>query len=308
MKVPYLFAVLLALSAPSFGAEPPQPANRYAASIVPAERFEVGGMLVERHGQRGTPLILVPGLVSGAWVWQDTLRRFAGEHVIYVVTLPGFDGRAPAPGKPMEAAQQALRELIVSRKLAKPVLIGHSLGGTLAIALAEQEPDLVGGVVTIDGLPVFPTTESVPPAQRAQMAEAMKARLAGIKPAAFAAQQQQYMRGIGVTDMSRADELAKLSANSDPAAVVQYMGDTLALDLRAGLAKIKAPVLVIAPYFDVDAEGAGITQDMKTGYYKSLMQGTPQVSVVAVSPARHFAMFDQPQQVADAIRAYLQSL
>ena len=243
MKVPYLFAVLLALSAPSFGAEPPQPANRYAASIVPAERFEVGGMLVERHGQRGTPLILVPGLVSGAWVWQDTLRRFAGEHVIYVVTLPGFDGRAPAPGKPMEAAQQALRELIVSRKLAKPVLIGHSLGGTLAIALAEQEPDLVGGVVTIDGLPVFPTTEGVPLAQRAQMAEG-----------------------------------------------------------------IKAPVLVIAPYFDVDAEGAGITQDMKTGYYKSLMQGTPQVSVVAVSPARHFAMFDQPQQVADAIRAYLQSL
>ena len=308
MKAHYLFAALLALSAPSFGADAPQPANRYAASLVPAERFEVGSMLVERHGQRGTPLILVPGLASGAWVWQDIVRQFAGEHVIYVVTLAGFDGRAPAPGKPMEAAQQALRDLIVSRKLAKPVLIGHSLGGTLSIALAEQEPELVGGVVTIDGLPVFPTTEDVPLAQRAQMAEGIKARMAGATPQAFAAQQQQYMRGVGVTDIGRADELAKLTAKSDPAAVVQYMGDTLALDLRAGLPKIKAPVLVIAPYFDVDANGAGITQDMKTGYYKSLMEGTPKVSVVAVSPARHFAMFDQPQQVADAIRAYLKSL
>lgn len=308
MKPHYLFAALLATCAPALAADLPQAPSRYAASLVPAERFEVGSMLVERHGQRGPPLILVPGLASGAWVWQDTVRQLAGEHVVYVVTLAGFDGRAPAAGNAMENAQQVLRQLIVSRKLAKPVLVGHSLGGTLSIALAEQDPDLVGGVVTIDGLPVFPTTETIPIGQRSQMAEGMKARMAGATPAMFAAQQQQYMRGVGVIDMAKADELAKLTGKSDPAAVVEYMAETLALDLRAGLPKIKVPVLVIAPYFQVDAEGASITRDMKTEYYKSLMAGTPKVEVVSVAPARHFAMFDQPQQVADAIRAYLKSL
>jgi pimeloyl-ACP methyl ester carboxylesterase len=51
-----------------------------------------------------------------------------------------------------------------------------------------------------------------------------------------------------------------------------------------------------------------MTAQMKTEYYKSLMMGTPKVTVVPVSPARHFAMLDQPKQVNDAIRAYLKGL
>lgn len=39
-----------------------------------------------------------------------------------------------------------------------------------------------------------------------------------------------------------------------------------------------------------------------------LMAGTPKVGVISVSPTRHFAMFDQPQLVADAIRSYLNTL
>ncbi len=38
------------------------------------------------------------------------------------------------------------------------------------------------------------------------------------------------------------------------------------------------------------------------------MQGTPKLTVRTVSPARHFAMFDQPQQVAAAIQSYLAGL
>ena len=37
----------------------------------------------------------------------------------------------------------------------KPVIIGHSLGGFLAIRLAEEHSDLISGAVAIDGLPVF---------------------------------------------------------------------------------------------------------------------------------------------------------
>jgi pimeloyl-ACP methyl ester carboxylesterase len=69
-------------------------------------------------------------------------------------------------------------------------------------------------------------------------------------------------------------------------------------------------VLVIAPYNEADLKAAGMpmTVQMKTEYYKSLMAGTPKVTVVPVSPARHFAMLDQPKQVSDAIRAYLKAL
>lgn len=282
--------------------------NRFAATLVPAERFEIEGTLVERHGADGTPLILIPGLASGAWVWQETVRQFKGEHAIYVLTLPGFDGRPAIPGKSTAAASDSLRELIVSRKLLRPVLIGHSLGGTMAIGYATQYPDGVRGVVSIDGLPLFPGTEDWDAIQRARVAEDVKSRPVATTASLFASQQQEYMRGTGVVDMARADELAKLTAKSEPVAVMKFMAEAFALDLRSSLPAIKAPVLLLSPYFDADAEQLRMTEAAKTDYYKVLMAGTPNLQVVSISPARHFAMFDQPQQVTDAIRAFLKKL
>jgi pimeloyl-ACP methyl ester carboxylesterase len=307
MKAALLFALALAGTL-AFAADAPPPTNRFAATIVPAERFEAGTLLVERHGQRGTPLILVPGLGSGAWVWQDTVRQFSADHVVYVVTLPGFDGRKPAAGQMLDGAQRSLRQLIVSRKLDRPVVIGHSIGAVIAMTLAAQDSSLVRGVIAIDGLPVFPGTEMAPADQRSALAAGFKARMPVSDPKAFALQQQQYMRGIGVTDMARADELAKLSARSDPGAMLAAMGEAVELDLRPALPGIKVPVLLIAPYFEPDSSQMGLTREAKTAYYTTLMAGTPKLKVVSIAPARHFVMIDQPQMLADALRAFLKSL
>jgi pimeloyl-ACP methyl ester carboxylesterase len=285
----------------------PEP-NRYAATIAPAERFEVNGVLVERHGSRGRPLILIPGLASGSWVWQDTIRAFAPDHVVYVLTLPGFDGRAPAGPAPFATARAAVEELIASRHLEKPVIVGHSLGGILALAVAEDKPALVGGIVSIDGLPVMPGTEDLAPEQRAQFAERTRAQIGKQPPALFAQQQQAYMRTIGVLDMAQADALARLTARSDPASVGSWAADVLTLDLRPGLKAIQAPVLTIVPYLDLDSAQQGLTPAGKADYYRALMEGTPKLQVATVAPARHFAMFDQPQAVIAAIRTFLATL
>jgi pimeloyl-ACP methyl ester carboxylesterase len=326
MKTRLAFAVLLSAAfavGPCIGAgqqaasatsaaAPAVTANRFAATIAPSERFEVRGLLVERHGSGGRPLILIPGLVSGSWVWQDTIRAFAGEHTVYVLTLPGFDGRPPAGASPIANARAAVEELIASRHLDKPVIVGHSLGGTLALAVAEDRPAALGGVVSIDGLPVMPGTEDMPAGARAGAAQRIQASITGQKGEAFATQQQNYMRTIGVLDMGKADDLARLSARSDPASAGLWAADDVALDLRPGLAGIAAPVLVLVPYFDLDATAqAGqqpITESVKLDYYRSLMQGTPKLQVAAVSPARHFAMIDAPDKVIEAIRTFLKAL
>lgn len=304
MMIRFILAGVLCASVPSFAAE----ANRYAATAVAAERFDVGATLVERHGSKGAPLILIPGLASGAWVWQDAIGQFGRDHAVYVLTLPGFDGHPALEGQGMAAAQESVRDLIETRKLKRPVLIGHSLGATMSLALAAAHPDLVRGVVAIDGLPVMPGTEQWPAAQRAQMVSMVSGPKPALSAAAFAAQQQQYMRSIGTLEMSRADELAKLTGRSDAAAVTRYMGEALGTDLRGALPGIKAPVLLITPYSPLDAPQQGLDEAGKAAYYKLLMQGTPNLTVKTVSPARHFAMFDQPQMVSDAIDEYLKTL
>lgn len=308
-----VFAALSLGAVPAYGAEAPPQAqaapNRFAAAPAPAERFEMGGMLVERHGSGGRPLVLIPGLSTGGWVWQQVVRDFAPTHSVYVVTLPGFDGRPAVAGDPFEASRDALAGLISARKLARPVLVGHSLGGTLALALAEQLPERIGGVVSIDGLPVMPRTEDTPPAQRAALAESMRQRMAAMSGPAFAAQQQQYMRSIGMVDMGRADDAARLTARSDPAAVAAYVGAVLARDLRPELSAIRAPVLVLAPYYAPDAAALNNMRAAdKLAYCRELMAGTPRLQVEAIDNARHFAMIDQPEAVAEAVRRFLKQL
>ncbi|TFW28901.1 alpha/beta fold hydrolase [Massilia horti] len=311
MKVALSFAlaIALAIGAPAAScADNPRAPNRFASTLVPSERFEVGVLQVERHGQGARPLVLVPGLASGAWVWQDIVREFSSDHAVYVVTLPGFDGRPAVEGDALAAAANALQELIVSRKLDQPVLIGHSLGGTLALEVAEQQPDLVKGVVTIDGLPVVPGSEGVPPSRRAIDASEMKANAAPVSAEVFKEQQEQYLREVGLLDMGKAADLAALTARSDPAAVLRYTAEAFALDLRPGLANIKGPVLLVAPYFGPDASQEGQSLEGKVEYYRELMKGAQNLDLVAISPSRHFVMIDQPQQLVEAIRRYLESL
>lgn len=315
MKASLLFAALLGLAGsavlPSAAAQAPVAArpeapNRFAAQPVPAERFEIKGMLVERHGSGPRPLVLVPGLSTGGWVWGQLVRDFAPSHTVYVVTLPGFDGRPAVSGDPFDNARAALAELIASRKLAKPVVVGHSIGATLALALAQDLPQGIGAVVAIDGLPVFPRTEDMPMEARAAMAEGMRKQMAALSGPAFVAQQHQYMRGIGMVDMGKADDAARLTSRSDPAAVASYMAAVLSRDLRPGLAGVKAPVLLLVPYYAPDAVVLNnITIDDKLAYYRDLMLGTPQLQVEAIDKARHFAMIDQPEAVADAIRRFI---
>lgn len=310
MKASLLFALALAgatVAAPVLAQAPAAPAaSRFAAYIKPAEQFESGALLVERHGARGRPVILIPGLASGPWVWQQTIQQFKDNYTVYVVTLPGFDGRPAPSGAPFEGARAALRDLIAQRKLDKPVLVGHSLGGTLALAVAEDLGGRIGGVVAIDGLPVFPGTENMPPEQRPQAAVNVRTHMAEARPEAFADQQRQYMRGQGVLDIGKADDITPLLLRSDREAVGAYVADLLALDLRPDLEKITAPVLVIAPYYEYDAMQDGMSMAAKVEHYRSLLEGAPSVEVAPIAPARHFVMIDQPLALAGQLKRFLE--
>jgi pimeloyl-ACP methyl ester carboxylesterase len=308
MKAALLFT--LALGAATFAqaqtsAPAAQAANRFAATIQPAETFESGALLVERHGSKGRPVILIPGLASGPWVWQEVIRQFKGDFTLYVVTLPGFDGRPAPAGEALEGARAALRELIAQRKLVRPVLVGHSLGGTLAYAVAQDLGNGIGGVVALDGLPVFPGTENMPPEQRPQAAQSVRTRMATNDPRAWASQQRDYMRGQGVLDMGKADDITPLLLRSDREAVGAYVADALAIDLRPGLSKITAPVLVVAPFYQYDGAQDAMTAADKVAHYSSLVEGIPSVEVVPIAPSRHFLMIDQPLALAGILRRFL---
>jgi pimeloyl-ACP methyl ester carboxylesterase len=269
----------------------------------------VGTLKVERHGDQGRPVILIPGLEGGPWVWQRTIAELQKNHVVYAVTLAGFDGvPPPADGANLlDRADASLLSLIRQEKIARPVLVGHSLGGTLALRFAGEHAGLIAGVVAVDGLPIFPGMDRVDEAQRKAMAQRTRAMMAAATPEQFKAQSLGYMQGTGVIDPKLAARYAPMNARSDIKASAQYMAEDLALDLRASLKTANVPILEISPYYapDFSRPPMQFSEAQKAAYYQALLANAPNARVISIAPSRHFVMLDQPAKFQRALADFL---
>ncbi len=282
----------------------------FGPAAKPTASFEVGTLHVEKYGS-GTPaLVLIPGLAGGSWVWQGTIGEFGRNHTVYAITLPGFDGRAATDQKPLFAAfQRDFWALLAAEKLERPVVIGHSLGGTLTIALAEDHSERLGGVVAVDGLPVFPALAFASPEQREAAAARMADAYASFDAPAVLAAQEMFMSTTGTIRPELVKPAAMLQARSDPRAIAQWARETLTADLRPGLAKITVPLLEIVPYNPSDQRPpAGFTREQTLTFYRSILAGAPHANVLAIEPSRHFAMLDQPEAFNKELADFLASI
>lgn len=273
---------------------------------------QIGTLKVQRHGEHGLPIILIPGLQGGPWVWQQTIETLQKDHVVYAVTLAGFDGM-PAPtdkGNLFDQADASLLQLIKQQHIDKPVLIGHSLGGTLALRFAGEHADLLSGVVAVDGLPIFPGMDRVSADQRKAMAAQMQQKMAAATPVEFTAQSLLYMQHVGLVDQKLAARYAPMNARSDVKASAQYMAEDLASDLRPGLKNANVPILEISPYYAADFSQLPMvmSEAQKAAYYQSLLSNAPNAKVVSISPSRHYVMLDQPVKFEKVLTDFLKSL
>ena len=254
--------------------------------------------------------MLLPGLTTGPWEFADLIRRLSPRYTLYAVDLPGFNGRPAATPPLFDRVTRDFWTMLDAQKIARPAIVGHSLGGTLAIALGEQHPERLRGIVAIDGLPILPGMERATAEQRAGAATQAAAQIAGESHQQLVDYETKYMATAGgVLDTSLAPQLADMEGRSDPVAVAQWLKEDLGGDLRADLPRMNVPFVEIAPYNAPDVTGLPnpYTADQKVAYYRALLGGAPNVQVIAVSPARHFAMFDQPDRMFAIVDAFLTS-
>ncbi|MDQ6826641.1 MAG: alpha/beta hydrolase [Candidatus Eremiobacteraeota bacterium] len=271
-----------------------------AYAQTPATSFEVGSIHVDKYGSGEADLpalILIPGLTNGAAVWAPTIHRFARSYTIYALTLAGFGGRASTAAPLLDKADADIVALIAKEHLKRPIVIGHSMGGHLAIRLAAEHSDKLRGIIAVDGLPVFPGFDEMTPEQRLSAATKMSAQ---IKSAATAEQFMHVQRTYivpGLTLAKNVEVVARLSTGADPSATAQYAQEVLVTDLRPQLSKITVPVLELAPYdptLDNSPPGNFATPTLKQTYYEALLKNDKTASVQMVQDSRHFIMYDQP--------------
>jgi pimeloyl-ACP methyl ester carboxylesterase len=190
----------------------------------------------------------------------------------------------------LATARDQLAAYIRAHRLAHPIVVGHSLGGFLALWLAAHDPELVGGVVVVDALPFLPAAMD-PKATVATMkprAAQMRAMLAAFTPEAFARQNRVALAGM-ITDPKQADAVAARSRRSDPKTVADAMYEMMVTDLRPSLGNVRAPTLVLAAGADPGADPASVRAAFEAQY-----AGLRGHTLVVAKKARHFIMLDDP--------------
>lgn len=100
----------------------------------------------------GAPLVALHGLTASHVTFAGVAERLAGRRALLALDLRGR-GRSDKPAGPYGMAQHAADVAAAMRAmgLGASVIIGHSMGGFVATALASQAPELVAALILIDG-------------------------------------------------------------------------------------------------------------------------------------------------------------
>jgi pimeloyl-ACP methyl ester carboxylesterase len=97
---------------------------------------------------QGRPIVLIHGFLESNLIWKPFADDFLKAYRVVAVDLPGF-GKSPLPSKkPFSIADVAalVSESLKPLGLANPLLTGHSLGGYVALAMVEQQPQAFGAL------------------------------------------------------------------------------------------------------------------------------------------------------------------
>lgn len=253
----------------------------------------------------GPDVVLVHGLASSTRVWKGTVEKVPG-YRYHLVQIAGM-GAAPAAGNAQGAVVAPVAEEIAryirEEKLKKPALIGHSMGGTIAMMVAARHPESVSKLMVVDMVPFMgamfggpdTTADSIRP-----VADAMRARSAKATPEERDRERRATITSMIKTESEREGPIED-SLASDANATGNAFAELLVTDLRPELPSIKVPTTILY----VTPQGAPFTDEQMDGIYKAAYAGIEGVKLERVPNSAHFIMLDAPDVFAEDVKTFL---
>jgi pimeloyl-ACP methyl ester carboxylesterase len=259
----------------------------------------------EKSG-KGRPMILIPGLYCSGKVWDETVDHFKDRYQCYEITLPGFAGQPPIQSDSMlKSFAFQLAKFIRQRNMIKPVIVGHSLGGFIALLIGELYPELPGDLIIVSSAPFLPALAMSPDITvdstskiGIQIKNGMKNMTAG-----QIRQSQKFTLPSMIRDSAKIAEVTDMAVKSDPATQGEVMYELFSTDLRTEIKKIHCPILVLGDWVSYKKYGA--TRDNVLKNYKDQFSFASRVTIAINDSSNHFIMFDEPKWFDQQIESFL---
>jgi pimeloyl-ACP methyl ester carboxylesterase len=277
-----------------------------AATLMPAfaADFSSERISITTVGQ-GNDVILIPGLGSSPRVWREMVQAIPG-HRYHLVQIAGFAGQARGANTDGVVAAPVAEEIaryIAARGLAKPAVIGHSMGGTIGMMLAARHPDALSGLMVVDMVPFLgmmfgpagTTAASIAPT-----ADALLAQRRAADPAALQARTVAALNNMIDTVDMRAGAIDD-ATKSDPDVSARAYHELVVTDLRPELASIRVPTTVLY----VVPKAPGLTEAKVDEWYRASYAPLKGVRLKRIASSAHFIMWDQSEQFQSEVKGFL---
>lgn len=276
-------------------------------SPEPARPFVSERVGLATYGSGGRDVILVPGLTSHPDIWQPTVEHLVARgYRVHTVHVSGFAGRpagANAEGLVSAPIAEELSRYIAEQQLDDVSIIGHSMGGTIAMMLAARHPDQVDRLMVVDMItfmgamfgPPGTTPDSVRP-----VADQIRDGMAGSTPEAWEASARGSIETM-ISDPAQVELAMEHSRTSDYGVAGRAMHELITTDLRGELGSITAPTTVLYVAFNAP----GVTPEFTDMIYQASFANLAGARLIRIDEARHFLMFDQPDRFHAEVDAFL---
>lgn len=241
----------------------------------------------------GPEVVLIPGLAAGSSIWNGTVAAMPGYryHLIQVAGFAGTPARGNAKGRVAAGVADEIARYVAANRLSRVSLVGHSMGGSIAMMLAARHPEAAARVMIVDMVPA-----PIGPLGVSGSAAMPLARLIGGGFQGFERGRREIQALVG-----RFGSTDWLKTRSDVDVVGRSLEELLATDLSADLRRIRVPVTVVYAC----AEPAKLTCPSVGAVFSRAYAKRPGTRLVRVEGSGHAIMADKPAGFRAALAAFL---
>lgn len=243
----------------------------------------------------GRAVLLIPGLGCPGSVWTQTAAHLAKSYEVHVLNIAGFAGNAPIDRVIPSAIKDDVIAYIKDKHLDKPVVVGHSMGGFVAVWIAEAAPEAIGALVIVDS---GPNLGGGDPDMLPYAVKQRDAYLAMTTKTFEATIRERFSPMFGNPAKPAHQAILAAVARSDQKAYAAALYEISTVDLRPEVKRITAPTLLLL------ANSGTPREDKLVKWISDQMKPAKKTEVV-VLPTKHFVMHDDFAGFSKALDKFL---
>jgi len=244
---------------------------------------------------KGTPIVFVHGFPLSRRTWQKQIEALKSTHRVIAPDLRGLGENEGVSGSTtMDQFADDIHALLQQLKTGPVILVGHSMGGYIALAFARKYPAMLRGLVLV----ATQSGADSPEAAAGRRTTAGKVKEEGSKVVVDA--MTPKMLAANNQDKKMADLVRAFMAPSKPDSVISaLLGMAERPDSTSMLASIAVPTLVITGADDIVIPPAES---------EKMAAAIPGANLKVIPSAGHLVAFEQPAEFNKALQEWLKTV